>query len=62
MDIYVFQPVEYQRRYNCSLYNVEEIPLEKRQHIFLGISFILLFFVFEVIKLFFNLQKLEIHF
>jgi hypothetical protein len=48
MDIYLWKPEEYQRLYNCSLYKIEEIPLEKRQHIFLGISFILLFLVFEV--------------
>uniref|UniRef100_A0A1I8BF77 Transposase n=1 Tax=Meloidogyne hapla TaxID=6305 RepID=A0A1I8BF77_MELHA len=36
MDIYLFNPSEYQRLYNCSLYKIDDIPLEKRQHIFLG--------------------------
>jgi hypothetical protein len=48
MDIYLWKPEEYQQLYNCSFYKIEEIPLEKRQHIFLGICFILLFFLFEV--------------
>jgi hypothetical protein len=51
MDIYLWKPEEYQRLYNCSFYKIEEIPLEKRQHIFLGICFVLLFFLFEVIKI-----------
>jgi len=48
MDIYLFKPKEYLRLYNCSLYNIEDIPLEDRQHIFLGVILIQLFFILEV--------------
>ncbi|CAK5037836.1 unnamed protein product [Meloidogyne enterolobii] len=49
MDIYLFKPyVVYQRLYNCSLYRIDDIPLEKRQKIFLGVVFVILFLVFEV--------------
>uniref|UniRef100_A0A914LUG3 Serpentine Receptor, class T n=1 Tax=Meloidogyne incognita TaxID=6306 RepID=A0A914LUG3_MELIC len=47
MDIYLFKPKEYQRLYNCSLYNIKDIPLEDRQHIFLGVVLIQLFFILE---------------
>ncbi|KAF7627261.1 hypothetical protein Mgra_00009436 [Meloidogyne graminicola] len=47
MDIYFFNPTEYQHLYNCNLYKIEDIPLEKRQHLIFGLLFILLFFIFE---------------
>nr|CAD2180802.1 unnamed protein product [Meloidogyne enterolobii] len=37
MDLYFFHHDEYERLYNCSLYNIDQIPLEKRQHKILGI-------------------------
>lgn len=47
----LFYPEEYQRLYNCSAYDVESIPLERRQHRILGTSYIVLFLVYEVIQL-----------
>uniref|UniRef100_A0AC34QAE9 Uncharacterized protein n=1 Tax=Panagrolaimus sp. JU765 TaxID=591449 RepID=A0AC34QAE9_9BILA len=47
MDILLFKPEEYERMYNCSLYNIEKIPLSQRRHPWIGISFIVLFFIFE---------------
>uniref|UniRef100_A0A915DYC2 Uncharacterized protein n=1 Tax=Ditylenchus dipsaci TaxID=166011 RepID=A0A915DYC2_9BILA len=46
MELYFFRRPEYQRLYNCSIYDVEEVPLEKRQHILPGIVFIALFMIF----------------
>jgi hypothetical protein len=33
MELYLFDPVGYERLYNCSAYNVTDIPIEKRQDI-----------------------------
>uniref|UniRef100_A0A183CM33 7TM_GPCR_Srx domain-containing protein n=1 Tax=Globodera pallida TaxID=36090 RepID=A0A183CM33_GLOPA len=38
----VFEPEKFTRMYNCNVYNVEDIPLEKRQSITLGIMFLTL--------------------
>jgi len=51
MDLYLFHHDEYERLYNCSIYNVEQIRLEKRQHKILGIFFIVLSTIYEVMKL-----------
>jgi hypothetical protein len=40
MDIYFFQPERYERMYNCNLYSVDQIPLEQRQHVGLGLTWI----------------------
>ncbi|KAI1710658.1 serpentine type 7TM GPCR chemoreceptor srt domain-containing protein [Ditylenchus destructor] len=47
MELYLLHPVEYEKLYNCSVYNIEEIPLENRTHKLLGFCFIALFLVFE---------------
>lgn len=49
MDIYLFYPDEYQRLYNCNTYSVEDVPLEKRVHMGIGVSLIVLFAIYEVI-------------
>ncbi|KAI1695973.1 serpentine type 7TM GPCR chemoreceptor srt domain-containing protein [Ditylenchus destructor] len=49
MELYMLHPVEYEKLYNCSVYNIEEIPLEKRTNKLLGACFIVLFFVFETL-------------
>ncbi|KAI1699160.1 serpentine type 7TM GPCR chemoreceptor srt domain-containing protein [Ditylenchus destructor] len=49
MDLILFHPVEYNRLYNCSFYNVDQIPLGKRQNLVIGWTFIALFFVFEIL-------------
>nr|CAD2142354.1 unnamed protein product [Meloidogyne enterolobii] len=49
MDLYLFHHDEYERVYNCSIYSVEQIPLEKRQHKILGIFFIILSTIYEIL-------------
>ncbi|KAI1695370.1 serpentine type 7TM GPCR chemoreceptor srt domain-containing protein [Ditylenchus destructor] len=48
MELYFFRHDEYERLYNCNMYRVEEVPLEKRQNTYLGMAFLVLFFVFMV--------------
>ncbi|KAH7716243.1 SRT-25 protein [Aphelenchoides avenae] len=43
----LFYPDLYQKLYNCSSYNVDDIPLSSRQHPMLGSIYIILFFVYE---------------
>ncbi|KAH7700596.1 Protein SRT-59, partial [Aphelenchoides avenae] len=43
----LLHPDDYQRLYNCSLYSVDDIPLEARRHPVLGSVYVLLFVVFE---------------
>jgi len=57
MDLYLFHHDEYERLYNCSIYNVDQIPLEKRQHKILGIFFIVLSTIYEVMKYIYKLIK-----
>uniref|UniRef100_A0A1I8BVU0 Uncharacterized protein n=1 Tax=Meloidogyne hapla TaxID=6305 RepID=A0A1I8BVU0_MELHA len=33
MDLFLFDPVGYEKLYNCSSYKVEDVPIEKRQDI-----------------------------
>ncbi|KAH7700799.1 Protein SRT-23 [Aphelenchoides avenae] len=49
MDIFLFKRNDYERLYNCSLYNVTDVPLEKRQSILLGTFFTTCFIVFELL-------------
>lgn len=49
MEVYFFKPDEYERLYNCSSYNIDQIPLEKRRHEWLGIFFFSLSIIYEVI-------------
>uniref|UniRef100_A0A915CRP4 G-protein coupled receptors family 1 profile domain-containing protein n=1 Tax=Ditylenchus dipsaci TaxID=166011 RepID=A0A915CRP4_9BILA len=41
MELYLFRHAEYRQLYNCSLYSIDQVPLKERQHIFLGIIFII---------------------
>jgi hypothetical protein len=47
--VYFFRPDLYQERYNCSAYKVDDIPLEQRQHIPVGIFFLGCGLIMEVI-------------
>ncbi|KAI1703593.1 serpentine type 7TM GPCR chemoreceptor srt domain-containing protein [Ditylenchus destructor] len=49
MDLILFHHDEYDHLYNCSFYNIDQIPLENRQHKALGWIFIALFFIFELL-------------
>uniref|UniRef100_A0A915E7A3 Uncharacterized protein n=1 Tax=Ditylenchus dipsaci TaxID=166011 RepID=A0A915E7A3_9BILA len=40
---------EFEELYNCSFYNVSDIPLEQRQHTKMGYAFIASFFFFEIL-------------
>jgi len=50
MDLYFFHHDEYERLYNCSLYNIDQIPVEKRQHKIPGIFFFILSTIYGVSK------------
>uniref|UniRef100_A0A183BKT0 Serpentine Receptor, class T n=1 Tax=Globodera pallida TaxID=36090 RepID=A0A183BKT0_GLOPA len=49
MDVYFFHPDVYERYYNCSSYSIDSVPLEARRHIVLGILFIILGVVCEIL-------------
>nr|CAD2185477.1 unnamed protein product [Meloidogyne enterolobii] len=49
MELYLFNQNEYERLYNCSIYNIDQIPLEKRQHKILGIFFIILSTIYVIL-------------
>ncbi|KAI6171204.1 Protein CBR-SRT-29 [Aphelenchoides bicaudatus] len=36
MEVFLFEPQTYQRLYNCSFYDVDSIPVERRRNPFLG--------------------------
>lgn len=36
MEVFFFEKDYYNLRYNCTFYDVDQIPLEKRRHRFLG--------------------------
>jgi len=55
MELYLFYQNEYERLYNCSIYDIDQIPLEKRQHKILGIFFIILSTIYVVSK--YNMRK-----
>jgi len=59
--VYFFRPDIYHERYNCSAYNVTDIPLENRQHIAIGAIFLSCGLFMEVIKLYIK-QKFRIIF
>lgn len=48
MEVFFFQPEEYKLLYNCSAYNVDDIPLSLRQHKVVGALLIFVFFIYEV--------------
>uniref|UniRef100_A0A1I8BGR3 G_PROTEIN_RECEP_F1_2 domain-containing protein n=1 Tax=Meloidogyne hapla TaxID=6305 RepID=A0A1I8BGR3_MELHA len=49
MDVYFFKSDEYERLYNCSSYNIDQIPLEKRRHEWLGIFLFSLSAIYEIL-------------
>lgn len=48
MNIWLSQNEQYQRLYNCTSYNVDAVPLEQRQHIYVGYGLVVLAVLFEV--------------
>lgn len=48
MELFLFRPLDFARLYNCSLIEIDSIPIEKRRSIFCGIIFVILFFIYEV--------------
>uniref|UniRef100_A0A914IF37 Odorant receptor n=1 Tax=Globodera rostochiensis TaxID=31243 RepID=A0A914IF37_GLORO len=48
MELLFFNPDEYERLYNCSVYAIDQVPLSKRQHIQLGVIFLLIGIICEV--------------
>lgn len=48
MDLLVFDRARYEQLYNCSMYSVDDVPLKDRTHAQIGLSFLLLFVIFEV--------------
>ncbi|KAH7694389.1 hypothetical protein AAVH_38567, partial [Aphelenchoides avenae] len=49
MNVYLFQADAYERMYNCSFYDVNDVPLKKRQHVLLGYAFTIVFAIYEVL-------------
>lgn len=49
MDLLLFDPAQYDLLYNCTFYNVSDVPLEERQHTALGILFLLAFLLCETL-------------
>ncbi|KAL3099496.1 hypothetical protein niasHS_002951 [Heterodera schachtii] len=49
MNLFLFKPDEYQRLYNCSTYSTEQIPLERRQHLFIGFFFLIFGIICEIL-------------
>lgn len=45
---FFFEKDRWARQYNCSFYSVEDVPLEKRQHMIYAIIVLILFVVYEV--------------
>ena len=48
MEAYFFRPEYYERYYNCNAYQVEQVPLEQRQHKLLGIGFMTIATIYQV--------------
>ena len=49
MDIFLWKRDEYVMLYNCSFYDVDSIPLNQRQHVLIGVSLVVMFFIFEIL-------------
>ena len=47
MDYVLWRREEYHRLYNCSFLQIETVPLEVRQHSFMGLALVVFFLVFE---------------
>uniref|UniRef100_A0A915DHR0 Uncharacterized protein n=1 Tax=Ditylenchus dipsaci TaxID=166011 RepID=A0A915DHR0_9BILA len=48
MELYLFRPEEHHRLYGCANITVEDVPLEKRQHITEGVITIVLCAIYYV--------------
>ena len=59
MELFIRNDSEFQRLYNCSFYNVSDIPLELRAHFPIGALIFTLAFVQEV-KHYSNFNFIEI--
>ncbi|KAI1702013.1 serpentine type 7TM GPCR chemoreceptor srt domain-containing protein [Ditylenchus destructor] len=51
MDTYLFDRVTYEKYYNCSAYEIDQIPLAERRHIILGSIHVGCFFILEPLYL-----------
>uniref|UniRef100_A0A914Q242 G-protein coupled receptors family 1 profile domain-containing protein n=1 Tax=Panagrolaimus davidi TaxID=227884 RepID=A0A914Q242_9BILA len=49
MDKLLWRQKDYGEFYNCTFYDIEAIALEKRQKVGIGVSFILIFAIFEML-------------
>ena len=49
MEFFIRRDDEFQRLYNCSFYNVSDIPLEKRVNMLIGGSVFVVSFIEEAI-------------
>ena len=49
MEFVLWKRDEFSKLYNCSFYDVDSVPLHRRQHVYIGISMVIMFFVFEVL-------------
>uniref|UniRef100_A0A915DXZ9 Uncharacterized protein n=1 Tax=Ditylenchus dipsaci TaxID=166011 RepID=A0A915DXZ9_9BILA len=47
MNIYLFNHNQFLHLYNCSLYDVENVPLTERRNLIVGSIYLVLFFIFE---------------
>uniref|UniRef100_A0A914P5B0 Uncharacterized protein n=1 Tax=Panagrolaimus davidi TaxID=227884 RepID=A0A914P5B0_9BILA len=47
MDYVLWNRREFIKLYNCSFFDIESVPLEKRQHPFIGMTLVIFFTVFE---------------
>lgn len=50
MDVLLWRKDEFDAHYNCSFFDVNTVPFEKRQHILLGLAYIAAFIVYEVCR------------
>ncbi|KAE9547288.1 hypothetical protein FO519_009501 [Halicephalobus sp. NKZ332] len=51
MEYVLWKRDDFSQLYNCSFYNVDSIPLSRRQHFYIGTSMIIMFFIFEMMYL-----------
>ncbi|KAI3416022.1 hypothetical protein GPALN_005578 [Globodera pallida] len=51
MELFLFDRARFDKLYNCTLYSVDAIPLERRQNIAFGTSLIFFFLLFELFYL-----------
>uniref|UniRef100_A0A914IG62 G protein-coupled receptor n=1 Tax=Globodera rostochiensis TaxID=31243 RepID=A0A914IG62_GLORO len=49
MELLFFNPDEYERLYNCSSYEIDQVPLSKRQNIPFGVAFLSISIICEVL-------------